>query len=237
MQLPQSRLTWTGSKWVDLWEVFSTLVQTIWGTVLRNPLLALCLPVWKRSEQLLVTWGFSLGQAYKNIHKSFSSLYVPSPTWTCMTTLLFLGTLVCAVRYKVEEATSLMPLLHKKNYLYRYSQCLFKATPGGEVWVFHHQGNKCLLGESQTREAGYWRAQESMWILYEFCGLQTWSRRHEVWINQSAVESECNCSPPRTFLWMHSLTNDVSEPICITHLGTWFGRPSQWRQGWAQSTT
>lgn len=69
-------------------------------------------------------------------------------------TFMFLGTLLCTVRYKVEEAATLMPLLHKKEKHSRHSQGLFRETPGGEVWALHHQGKKCLLGGSQIKEAG-----------------------------------------------------------------------------------
>lgn len=32
-----------------------------------------------------------------------------------------------------------------------------------------------------------------------------------VWLSRSVVESNCNCSPPGIFLWMHSLTHDASD--------------------------
>lgn len=32
-----------------------------------------------------------------------------------------------------------------------------------------------------------------------------------LWLSRSAVESNCNCSLPGTFLWMHSLSHDASD--------------------------
>lgn len=64
-----------------------------------------------------------------------------------MPALHVLVTLFCAIRCKVEKATSLVTLLHKSTFPDRAGVSLEK--PGDDVWAPHHQGSKSLLGEKQ----------------------------------------------------------------------------------------
>lgn len=64
-----------------------------------------------------------------------------------------------------------------------------------------------LAGRKSDKRGGNWGPRN----LYESAFFRLEVGGMSVWLSRSVVESNCNCSPPGIFLWMHSLTHDASD--------------------------
>lgn len=106
--------------------------------------------------KILLTSGdrrILFGSGLQEYTKRFLLFVCLSPHWRGRECQFYVLVLLCStIRCKVEKAKSLMTLLHKTIFPDIANVSLEK--PGDEVWAFHHQGSKCLLGESQKDKRG-----------------------------------------------------------------------------------